>query len=518
MTQNDLAAVSGTESRGLLGRGRGVLVGILDGGIDANHPAVRGSVVAARDFSNSRTTDDEPTGTGHATGIAGLYVGHSSEYTGLVYRAGIINARVITSSDYTNDQMSGAGLFYALNRDAKVINLSYGNRLGDGPLSNKFNLMVDYATEAYGASIVSAAGNENDTAVAQVPAGAYNGYSVGALDPSGYTRVSSFSNFALSSDRRTKPDLVAPGKAVQVATANWEKAADYASESGTSYSTPIVGGILAQMIGYGRDHKLSTDPRLLKAITMTSADKVRDSNGDAWSPRSQSSKSGVLRIDRPLDDEQGAGRIDGAAAYEVYSRSRDADTPFTDWRLVTLKRKRTNTMNLGHLDAGQRVDSTLAWYRHVTLTDRGTRGPDAGDGFTETAPIADFALSLLKDGRPVAISNAAYDNFEQLSFRIASAGNYALEVYRSATGGIRNETVGFATRVLDDASTSVFRSLSESEPATLTPQATGGGVSRSFDDSAAAAAITAVPEPSAGAVIGVTLAAATVRRRRRAAR
>src|SRR5215210_6789308 len=78
--QNDLSSVGGDVSRSYLGRGRHVLIGILDGGVDANHPALRGSVVASRDFSGSGTADDDNSGVGHATGLASLYVGHSSDF------------------------------------------------------------------------------------------------------------------------------------------------------------------------------------------------------------------------------------------------------------------------------------------------------------------------------------------------------------------------------------------------------------------------------------------------------
>src|SRR5438128_6517600 len=62
VNQNDLASVKGDQSRSYLGRGRHVLIGVLDGGIDANDPAIRGSIAYSRDFSGSKTTDDHPTG------------------------------------------------------------------------------------------------------------------------------------------------------------------------------------------------------------------------------------------------------------------------------------------------------------------------------------------------------------------------------------------------------------------------------------------------------------------------
>lgn len=504
VTQDDLHAVTGDTSRSLFGTGKRVLIGILDGGIDPNHPAIRSSVYASKDFSGSGTTNDDPTGAGHATGIAALYVGHAPDYTGLVPKSGIINARVITGKDFTNDTMSGNGLFWALGAGAKVINLSYGNKLGDGPLTNKFNLMVDYASEQYGASIVAAAGNDNDTAVQQVPNGAYNGYGVGSLDASRYNSVSNFSNFALRTDRRSKPDLVAPGDAVERANANWETGTLYSTGSGTSFSTPIVGGVLAQMMGYGIAAGLPTDPRVLKAILLSSADKVYDSDGSAWTPRHQfTTKKGALGIDQPLDDEQGAGRLDAVAAYRIYSKTHDSSTPVADWAFTSLKRFRTYGMSLGHLTAGQRVDTSIAWDYHVGRTDNGNGVVDAGDKFYQNVPLADFALSLIKDGRVIATSDSLYDNTELLTYKITTAGNYALEVYRHPTGGNRNETFAVAAHVLNNPPS--FRSIEDPTPLVASAST---GVSRSIE-------IIAVPEPSSGLVLLIVTGVACGRRRQR---
>lgn len=447
--QTELTAVQGDTSRSYLGRGRHVLIGILDGGIDATHPVLSGSIVAAEDFSGAHTTDDDPRGPGHATGIAGLYAGHATDYTGLVPKAGIINARVITTRDSTSDLMAGNGLFYAANLGAKVINLSFGNDLGDGPLTDRFNLMTDYVSEQYGASIVSAAGNDAVSAVAQVPGGGYNVYSVGSVSPRKWNQVSSFSNFALSSDVRTKPELVAPGDSVELANANWEKGTLYSPGSGTSFSAPIAGGVLAQMVGYGQDFNLSTDPRLLRAIVMASADKVLDYDGSPWSPRDQTTTSkGRYFTDQPLDAEQGAGRIDAMAAYRIYSRTTDTNTKLTNWAFTSLKREESYTMNLGALSAGEHLDTTLTWDRHIGVTDNGNGVVDALDKFYEAVPLADFVLELMRDGKIIAVSDSDVDNYENLSLNIASAGSYSLEVYRYDFGGNKNETFAMAARVL----------------------------------------------------------------------
>ncbi len=477
-------------------------IGVLDAGIDATHPAIKGSIIAARDFSGSGTADDDRRGVGHATGIAGFYVGHASDYVGLTPQARVVNARVINDRDYTDDTMAGRGLFHSINNGAKVLNFSFGNKLGDGPLTSKFNLMADYAAEQYGVSFVAAAGNDDDTAVNQTPAGAYNGFAVGALAPSRYNQVSSFSNFAMRSDRRTKPDIVAPGQSVQRATSNWENGGDYALGSGTSFATPVVGGLLAQMVGYGQDRGLPTDPHLLKAVTLTSAAKVYDSSGTPWAPRAVTSdKRRRMRVTAPLDDEQGAGRVDAVAAYNVYAKRRDAGTTFADWTVESLKRLRVSIMDLGRVSKGQRVDATLAWYRHVGRRDDGDGAVDEGDRYFETSALANFALMLLKDGKIVATSDSAYDNVEQLSIRIKNAGNYSLQVYRGEAGGERYEDFAMAARVLANPPT-----LSQIDP--VADAFTASSVKRGFGDP------TSVPEPGAVGVVVAGVAMMLGRRRR----
>jgi hypothetical protein len=513
--QRDLAAVRGDAARSFFGDGSGVRIGILDSGIDANHPAVRGTVIGAKDFSGTGTTNDDTRGVGHATGIAGIYVGlDGSAYRGLATGAEILNARVITPGDFTNDRWATEGLMWSLQNKAKVINMSFGNRLGDGPLSNKFNLIVDYAARRFGASIVSAAGNDDETAVSQTPAGAYNAWGVGALAPSRYDQVASFSNFAQSSDKRTKPDIVAPGQSVFRATSNWESAPDYALGSGTSFSTPIVGGVLAQMIGYGQSRRLSTEPALLKAIVMTGAQKVWDYDGAPWTPRDSFVDSRDGRVfDEPLDDEQGAGRLDAVSAYRIYSRSHDSSNAVTDWKVGKMRKGNSYRINLGALNPGQRVDSTISWYHQVGVRDNGNGKVDVNDTFYEAAALADFALSLLRDGKSIAMSDSNFDNAEHLSFRITQGGNYSLEAFRFTEGGLKRETFGLAARVLNNAP--ILRQLDVDGFESL---ASANGISRSLDlptDNPQPAPYTTVPEPSATFFVALTLAALAHKRVRK---
>lgn len=502
-TDAALRAANAIDSQLYLGTGKGVIVSVLDSGIDATHPALRGSVYKQKDFTGEKKLDDDKGGAGHGTGIAGILVGHDVGYTGLAPAARLLNARIDTSADVTSDLWAGNGLIWSAKAGAKVANISLGNKAGQGPLTDKFTLMADYVAERYGMNVVVAAGNENDSAVRQVPGGAYNGYTVGALGGKNYQRTTLFSNYADDDDARTKPDLVAPGENVGVAAANWEKRADYAKGTGTSFAAPIVGGVLAQLIGYGKAKDLPIDPLLMKAILMTSATKSRDADGKRWDPRDGNRDSDFGYVfSQPLDDEQGAGAVDGVAAYRLYAKKKAHSTPLNVWKEGKMKGDQTVALKLGKLTAGQRLDATLTWFRHVAYKDKNDNGADGKDTFYQSASLADFTLALLRDGVPIAGSDSSVDNVEHLSWTLEKTANYSLEVYRFADSGLKNEAYAVAARVLNADAPSIVN------------MALAAGVQRgaAYEASGEARGFEAVPEP--GGMVWVVVGMGWVGRRR----
>lgn len=500
-----LRVTNGLDSQRYMGIGKGVIISVLDAGIDVTHPALRNSVYLQKDFTGEGTLDDDKGDAGHGTGIAGIMLGNDGRtYTGFAPGARLINARVDTTADVTSDLFAGNGLIWSAKSGAKVANISLGNKTGQGPLTDKFTLMCDYVTERYGMNIVVAAGNENDTAVNQVPGGLYNGYSVGALGGADYRRVTDFSNYTLDNDARTKPDLVAPGQNILLADANWEKSANYSSGSGTgtSFSAPMVGGVLAQMVGYGKAHSLPTDPLLLKAVILTSASKAQDADGTQWDPRHGGRDTDVgYLFTQPLDDEQGAGALDAVAAYRLYAKVKAKSTPLDTWHEGKMKENEAYDLKLGKLYAGQRLDSTLTWFRHVAYKDKNGNGPDAKDTFYQTATLADFALTLLRDGVAIAGSDSSVDNLEHLSWTLEKTGTYTLEVYRFADSGLPTEDYALAARVLKGNAPAILQSLGiERGLAT-----SASGELRGFE----------APEPGALALCVMAVGFALGRRRRR---
>lgn len=498
-----IRSINGLESQLYLGTGKGVIVSVLDSGIDSTHPAIRGSIYAEQDFTGQKILDDSKADIGHGTGVAGIMMGHDGKiYSGLAPAAKVINARVVTADDFTTDLWAGNGLIWSAKKGAKVANMSFGNKLGKGDLTDKMNLITDFVAERYGMSVVVAAGNENDSAVNQTPGGNYNGLTIGSLMSPNYKRASAFSNYALDSDTRTKPDLIAPGEAVDIAAADWEKETNYYWGVGTSFASPMAGGVLAQLIGYGRSKDMSTDPLLMKAVLMTSAVKVRGYENDPWSARAagRDADYGYL-FTQPLDDEQGAGKVDALAAYRLYAKKRTGPNLLSTWKVGKMKGNTSVTVDLGKLAAGGRLDATLTWFRHVGVKDKnGNDTPDGKDTFYQSYSLADFTLTLLRDGVPIAGSDAE-DNIEHITWTLEKTGRYSLEIYRFVEGGAPSEAYALAAQVLKPEEATIQKALSVKRG--FSTDSTG--TLRSLPNS--------VPEPATLGLVVAVLMAGLMRRR-----
>jgi serine protease AprX len=139
--------------------GRGVIIAILDSGIDKNHPDLAGRVVGEINF-----VDDEETTRdllGHGTLVAGIIAGSGAasggKYKGIAPGASLLNIRVIDSAG--NGQVSDiiAGIEWALDNNAKVISLSLAG-LNLGETNPPVTMAADNAVDA-GAVVCVAAGN-----------------------------------------------------------------------------------------------------------------------------------------------------------------------------------------------------------------------------------------------------------------------------------------------------------------------------------------------------------------------
>jgi subtilisin family serine protease len=207
-----------------------LILAILDSGVDLSHPDLRGRLVQGYDFVNNDANPSDDFGHGTmVAGIAAAQTNNGQGVAGATWQGKIMPVKVLDSRGSATDNDIAAGIHYAVDHGASVINMSLG---GPGA-SDILQSAVDYAT-GHNVVVVAAAGNDGGTADASVPhyPAACNGViAVGATDSSG--RLADFSSYG------PWVDVLAPGEGIVSTTYN----GSYGSGSGTSFSSPLVAAV-----------------------------------------------------------------------------------------------------------------------------------------------------------------------------------------------------------------------------------------------------------------------------------
>ncbi|WP_281291982.1 S8 family serine peptidase [Streptomyces tailanensis] len=251
--------------------GKGVKVAVLDTGIDATHPDLKGSILKAKDFSDSDTgvssTDDKQ---GHGTHVASTIVGSGAKshgkYTGVAPGAKLLVGKVLGDTGFGSDSSIIAGMQWAVAQGAKVVSMSLGSV--DTPGVDPMEKAVNDLSASSHALFVIAAGNEgpSDTTLGS-PGSAAAALTVAAVDR--HDKIADFSSRGPTADGALKPDIAAPGVDVVAAraahgSAGEEVAPGYVSMSGTSMATPHTAGAAAIL---AQEHPDWTGERIKAALT-----------------------------------------------------------------------------------------------------------------------------------------------------------------------------------------------------------------------------------------------------------
>ena len=229
--------------------GRGVTVAVLDSGVAA-HPAFAEGQIAHVDLVNDGRPFD-----GHGTAIASLIVGGINGAQGVSPAATILDVRIAGADGMSDSFQLARGIETALDRGARVINISMGS-FGDSPIVAQ---AVNDALQR-GVVVVASAGNEQ-LSMKDWPA-AYPGViSVSGVDATGH--IAYFSNTG-------EPTLAAP--AVGIPSAFAENNKPYlAIGDGTSQAAALVSGAAAAILSRGGD-VLSVLSRNAQTIPATKAE------------------------------------------------------------------------------------------------------------------------------------------------------------------------------------------------------------------------------------------------------
>lgn len=207
----------------------GQIVAILDTGVDAAHPDLAGVVLEGWDFWDG---DGDPADVhGHGTEVAGVAAAvtdNGEGVAGMGWGAAILPVRVAGPDGWASSWTIAQGLDYAAAQGARVANLSFGALAG----SSTVLAAARSAVEA-GTVVVASAGNCGCT-----ESWPESPWLLSVAATTSGDGVASFST------RGAFVDLAAPGQGM-VTTA---LGGGYRSVSGTSFSAPLVSGLVALVL------------------------------------------------------------------------------------------------------------------------------------------------------------------------------------------------------------------------------------------------------------------------------
>ena len=256
-----------------------ITVAVVDSGLSMTHLEFTGRIMPGWDFVNGDAdpSDDQGHGT-HVAGIIASAMDNGAGLTGLAPEVNIMPVKVLNAANTGTWTDIAAGIVYAADHGAQIINLSLGGPVDDIILLDA----VQYAT-GKGVFLAAAAGN--------IPDG-------GPFYPASYdeavsvTATNSDDVRWTSSNYGDSIDVAAPGAAIWNTVWTSANPQAYASKNGTSMATAYVSGLAALL--------LSANPTLttadLRQILQQSAADLGD---PGWDPL------------------YGYGRIDAGAALNV---------------------------------------------------------------------------------------------------------------------------------------------------------------------------------------------------------
>jgi major intracellular serine protease len=231
-------------------KGSGIVVAVLDTGIDMLHPDLKPNIIDGRNFTNEGSKDNYQDLNGHGTHVAGTIAGVENDkgIVGVAPEAKLLIGKVLDrngSGSYKSiiDGIKWATKWKGKNGEkTRIISMSLGGSFDDRDLEEAI-----LEACAKGIVVVVASGNEgnNDEIGGQesfeygYPALYNECITVGAIDEN--RKIAYFSN------THKQVDVVAGG----VDVLSTYPTNQYARLSGTSMATPHIAGVIALLIKLG---------------------------------------------------------------------------------------------------------------------------------------------------------------------------------------------------------------------------------------------------------------------------
>ncbi len=393
-----------------LSGGGGVVIAILDTGVDVTHPDLASRVVPGWNiYDNNADTADVH---GHGTAVAGTAAATMNNGTGVAGVAGqakIMPLRISDPTGYAYWSTIAQGINYAADNGARVASISYASLTQSSAVLSAAQYM-----RSKGGLVVVAAGNsgasENYTPTTYL-------IPVSATD--GNDQMASFSSYG------SFVAMSAPGSGIW--TTN--RGGGYGSWSGTSFSTPITAGTIALMLaakpgisssqvesllystatdlgatgrddyfGYGR---VNADAAVRAAANATAGDSTPPT-ASISAPVAGSIASGLVAVNVNANDNVGVTKVELRVNGSVYAT--DTSSPYAfSWDSTKVANGTANLQAVAYDAAGNAGSSATTT---VTVSN-GT--PTPGDTTPPIVAIVAPTNGVTVSGT-VTVSANATDN------------------------------------------------------------------------------------------------------------
>lgn len=264
-----------------------VILAIVDSGIDPAHLEFASRILPGYDFIEYDDVPQDRCGHGtHVAGIAAATGNNSEGIAGIAWNVKILPIRVLDETCSGSLVSVAEGIVAAVERGARVINLSLGTNYGSHLLQE-----ATFYAYTHGAALIAAAGNQGISPIAY-PARYDWVLAVGATDST--DSRAAFSNYG------SELDLMAPGVSILSTLPTypdftfhyspWGKSTHYDTLSGTSMAAPHVAGAAALLASLPA---FNTPDKIYQALTATALDMGAPGKDDYTG-------YGLLQIDSAL--------------------------------------------------------------------------------------------------------------------------------------------------------------------------------------------------------------------------
>lgn len=276
--------------------GKNVIVGMMDSGFRwQDHEAFRHlqtQLIGERDFIQNdnitrNQTGDRSDQDGHGTQTLSTLGGFMpGQLVGPAYGARFLLAKTehVPTETHAEEDFWAAAVEWMESLGVDVTSTSLGYTEFDAGQSSYTPANMDGKTAiitkaaelavSKGVIVVNSAGNEGTVAwrIIGAPADGPNVIAVGAVFSNG--GIVGFSSRGPTADGRIKPDVMAMGASVRVVSVG--SANQYTFSSGTSFSGPLIGGVVAQILSA---HPETTPQQMMNALR-TTASNANSPNND----------------------------------------------------------------------------------------------------------------------------------------------------------------------------------------------------------------------------------------------